>query len=66
MRVKTVYIADKPKCNLSSFPNFHISGSIKGMKEKYYGKDALLVKCGSYIYIMLVVARIFIFLWLIN
>lgn len=50
MRVKTIYIADKPKCNLSSFPNFHISGSIKGMKEKYYGKDALLVKCGSYIY----------------
>ena len=50
MRVKTIYIADKPKCNLSSFPNFHISGSIKGMKEKYYGKDALLVKCRSYIY----------------
>ncbi|MBQ3543469.1 MAG: hypothetical protein IJA34_00530 [Lachnospiraceae bacterium] len=50
MRVKTIYIADKPKCNLSSFPNFHISGSIKGMKEKYYGKDAFLVKCGSYIY----------------
>ena len=47
MRVKTIYIADKPKCNLSSFPNFHILGSIKGMKEKYYGKDALLVKCGS-------------------
>lgn len=50
MRVKTIYMADKQKCNLSSFPNFHISGSIKGMKEKYYGKDALLVKCGSYIY----------------
>lgn len=32
------------------FGNFHKSGSITGMKNKYYGKDALLVRCGSYIY----------------
>lgn len=37
-------------CLLSCFPNFHKSGSIKGMKKLYYGKDALLVKCGNYIY----------------
>ena len=35
---------------LSQFPNFHRSGSIRGMKEKFYGKDALLVKHGNYIY----------------
>lgn len=35
---------------VSNFPNFHASGSIKGMKKMYYGKDALLVRCGSYIY----------------
>lgn len=36
--------------NLDDFPNFHKSGSIRGMKKLYYGKDALLVRCGSYIY----------------
>ena len=33
--------------NIESFPNFDKSGSILGMKKKYYGKDALLVRCGS-------------------
>ena len=32
------------------FGNFHKSGSITGMKNKYYGRDALLVRCGNYIY----------------
>lgn len=36
--------------NLSRFPNFHKSGSVFGMKKLYYGKDALLVRCGNYIY----------------
>lgn len=49
MKVKTVYIKDKERLKLSSFPNFSVTGSIAGMK-KIYGKDALLVKCGSYIY----------------
>ena len=31
-------------------PNFSRTGSIKGMKELYYGKGALLVRCGNYIY----------------
>lgn len=35
---------------VEKYPNFHKSGSIKGMKAKFYGKDALLVRCGSYIY----------------
>ena len=38
------------KCNISRFPNFHKSGSIIGMKRNYYGMDALLVRCGDYIY----------------
>ena len=29
---------------------FHITGSIAGMKRMFYGKDALLVRCGSWIY----------------
>lgn len=36
--------------NISQYPSFSATGSIKGMKEKFYGKDALLVRCGSYIY----------------
>jgi hypothetical protein len=50
MKTKTIYIKDYERLNLTDFPNFSITGSIKGMKDKYYGKDALLVKCGQYIY----------------
>jgi hypothetical protein len=35
---------------VSSFPNFSASGSIAGMKRLYYGLNACLVRCGSYIY----------------
>jgi len=50
MRTKTVYIKDKERLNLSMYPNFSVSGSIAGMKKRYYGKDALLVRCGQWIY----------------
>lgn len=36
--------------HLWQYPNFSASGSISGMKKMYYGKDALLVRSGSYIY----------------
>lgn len=49
MRTRYIRVKDKPS-NLDKFPNFCKSGSIKGMKEKFYGADALLVMCGSYIY----------------
>lgn len=35
---------------LSDCPNFHKSGSITGMRARFYGKDAQLIRCGSYIY----------------
>lgn len=50
MRMKTVCIKDKARLRLSSFPNFSVTGSIRGMRERFYGKDALLVRCGSWIY----------------
>jgi len=50
MRCKYLQVAIGKSINISQYPNFSASGSIKGMKEKYYGKDALLVRCGSYIY----------------
>ena len=50
MRVKYLKVEDGEKINIDNFPNFSKTGSIKGMKDKYYGKDALLVRCGNYIY----------------
>lgn len=50
MRTKTLYKRDAARIDISSFPNFHRTGSIAGMKKLYYGKDALLVRCGSWIY----------------
>ena len=50
MRVKYMYIKDGKRVNISQYPNFHKSGSIAGMKNLYYGKDALLVRCGEWIY----------------
>jgi hypothetical protein len=35
---------------IDQYPNFSRTGSIRSMKEMYYGKDALLVRCGSWIY----------------
>ena len=47
-RVKTLPV--KYADIVEKFPNFSRTGSVLGMREKYYGKDALLVRCGSYIY----------------
>jgi hypothetical protein len=48
MRTKK-YNGTNPE-KLSEFPNFHRSGSIKGMKRMYYGVNSLLVRNGGYIY----------------
>lgn len=50
MRVRTMKIAEGKAVNISQYPNFSVTGSIRGMKEKFYGKNALLVRCGGYIY----------------
>lgn len=49
--MKTLYVRKTDLSHdLDVFPSFSASGSIKGMKEQYYGKDALLIRSGSYIY----------------
>lgn len=50
MRVRRMTIEQGRRVGIDRFPNFHRSGSIKGMKKLYYGKDCLLIRCGSYIY----------------
>ncbi len=37
------------RAGLSRFPNFHKTGNVAGMKQ-HYGLDALLLRCGDYIY----------------
>ena len=49
--MKTITVNKKDlKHDLSVFPNFSSSGSVKGMKKLYYGLNALLIKSGGYIY----------------
>ena len=50
MRVKYMNKKLTQKYNLSQYPNFSVRGSVYGMKKKYYGAGALLVRSGSYIY----------------
>ena len=50
MKTKTMSKSEGDRINISQFPNFSRTGSISGMKKLYYGHDALLVRCGSYIY----------------
>ena len=48
--VRKMSVKEGKRVNINQYPNFHKSGSIRGMKKQYYGKSALLVKSGNYIY----------------
>ena len=50
MRVKYLKVQDGERLHIDDYPNFSRTGSIRGMKKLYYGADALLVRCGGYIY----------------
>ncbi len=50
MRVKYLSVKSPYAKWLESYPNFHASGSVAGMKRQFYGKNALLVRCGQWIY----------------
>ena len=49
MRTRRMTIEQGRKVGIDRFPNFHKSGSVRGMKRLYYGRDCLLIRCGSYI-----------------
>ena len=49
-RVRYMNKTEKRIYNLSQYPNFSVTGSIAGIKKKYYGEDALLVRSGAWIY----------------
>lgn len=50
MRTKYLKVEDGEKLDIYRFPNFSKTGSTAGMKRMYYGKNALLVRCGSWVY----------------
>lgn len=50
MRVRRMTIEQDMGAGLSHFPNFHKTGSVRGMRKLYYGSKYLLVHCGNYIY----------------
>lgn len=50
MKCKYLKVADGRRLCIGHCPSFSASGSIVGMKKQYYGENALLVRCGSYIY----------------
>lgn len=49
-RVKYMTKDQAARCNLDIYPSFGPNGNVAGMKKKYYGKDALLVRYGAYVY----------------
>lgn len=49
MRVKRMTVEEGKRVGISRFPNFHKTGSVRGMKKLYYGQNCLLVRCGDYI-----------------
>lgn len=48
--MKTLYLKVKYETVVSRFPSFSATGSIVGMKKQFYGENAMLVRCGSFIY----------------
>lgn len=50
MKVKHLRVEFGKQVHIEKFPNFHFTGSVAGMKKLYYGKQALLVRCGDFIY----------------
>lgn len=49
-KVKYIKTQRAKEIDLSNYPSCHITASIKGMRDKYWGKDALIVKSGNYYY----------------
>ena len=50
MRVKRMTLVEGMSVKIDFYPNFHKNGNVRSMKENVYGNDALLVRCGNYIY----------------
>ena len=50
MRVKHLDTRSPHAEELEGYPSFHKTGNVEGMKNLYYSKNALLIRCGDHIY----------------
>lgn len=50
IRTITVNNTDKNNRLLENFPSAGPRPNITGMKKKFWGEDALCIKCGQYVY----------------
>lgn len=50
MKVRRMTKEQGEQVCISRFPNLHRTGSVRGMKRLYYGNDAMLVRCGNFVY----------------
>jgi hypothetical protein len=48
--LRYILVSKREQLHLDDYPSFHASGSVSGMRKQFYGDEALLVRCGSYIY----------------
>lgn len=49
-RTKYMTKAEAERFCLDEYPNAGPNPSISGMKNLYWGEDALCIKCGQYVY----------------
>ena len=49
-RVRYLPVALGEKLGIGNFPSFGPRGSVTGMRRQFYGNEALLVRCGAYVY----------------
>jgi len=49
-KVRKMTVEQGRRVRFDRFPNFHITGSVRGMKRLFYGENCLLVLCGQYYY----------------
>lgn len=47
---RTLTLPVKHYALVEGCPNFSVTGSIRGMRDQFYGQTAQLVRCGSWIY----------------
>jgi hypothetical protein len=49
-KIKRMKVAQGKLLGIQNHPNISITGSVRGMRNLYWGDAALIVRCGSYYY----------------
>lgn len=50
IRTPAIYVPVRYQSQLERFPSAGPRANITGMRQKYWGENALIIRCGSYIY----------------